>query len=308
MKTLSLMIILLALLLMANADLCQAQAPTTLPRDGILPPPAPLTENPSIGDERYYVEPGRARVIDPPSFSHFKTATLAQISSESQAPAGGTASDETSPEEKETELRDNQAPLPDPFERVNRAVFVFNDGFYIWVVKPVTVGYKAVVSEPFRVCFRNAFYNLESPIHIFNSMFQGKFKCAGNETARLFINTTLGFLGFFDQAKDKFDINKCDEDFGQTLGSWGLGPGFYIEWPFYGSSTLRDTTGFIVDLAFDPRTYIFSPVVYFVRPVELVNEASFTLGDYEALKKAALDPYVAKREAYYQYRLNKMKE
>jgi len=221
--------------------------------------------------------------------------TLVQASSEPQASPAETASDDTSP-------------IADPFEPINRAVFVFNDGFYFCILKPVTLGYKAIVLEPFRVCFRNAFYNLESPIHIINCLLQGKFKGAGNETVRFLINTTLGFFGFFDQAKDKFDINKSDEDLGQTLGAWGFGPGFYIEWPFYGSSTVRDTAGFIGDLAFDPRTYILNPVVYFVRPVEAVNDTSFRIGDYEALKKAALDPYVAKKEAYHQYRLNKIRE
>jgi phospholipid-binding lipoprotein MlaA len=305
MKIFPLMIVLLALLLMANADLCQAQILVTPSRGAIPVSPARLAETPSIEDERYYVEPGSSfSRTEPPS----ATFSLVQASSEAQVPAAGTAPEDAASEEKEGKLSSKEVPLPDPFEPVNRAVFVFNDGFYFWVLKPVTQGYKAVVSEPFRVCFRNAFYNLESPIHIFNCMFQGKFKGAGNETVRLLINTTLGFLGFFDQAKDKFDIDKCDEDLGQTFGAWGLGPGYYIEWPFFGSSTLRDTAGFIGDLAFDPRTYIFSPVVYFVRPFEVVNDTSFRIGDYETLKNAALDPYVAKRDAYYQYRQNKIQE
>jgi phospholipid-binding lipoprotein MlaA len=247
------------------------------------------------------VEPGTAIVIARPSFPVSREepasgpVTLAQAAVVPPPQAAEAASEEA-------------PPIPDPFEPVNRAVFVFNDGFYFCVLKPVTLGYKAVVSEPFRVCFRNAFYNLESPIHIANCMLQGKFKGAGNETLRLLINTTLGFFGFFDQAKDKFNIDKCDEDLGQTLGAWGLGPGFYIEWPFYGSSSVRDTAGFIGDLVFDPRTYVFHPAVYLVRPVEVVNETSFRIGDYEALKKAALDPYVAKREAYHQYRLNRIRE
>jgi phospholipid-binding lipoprotein MlaA len=300
MKTISPMILLFAILLTAiPSGFCQAQALATLPREDFLSSPAPVSENPFMGDERFYLEPGRPITVAASSFSASKTEpaplTLVQASSEPQTPSSETASDD--------------APsIPDPFEPLNRAVFVFNDGFYFCIFKPVTLGYKAVVSEPFRVCFRNAFYNLESPIHIANCILQGKFKGAGNETLRFLINTTLGFFGFFDQAKDKFDINKSDEDLGQTLGAWGLGPGFYIEWPFYGSSSVRDTAGFIGDLAFDPRTYILNPVVYFVRPVEVVNETSFRIGDYEALKKAALDPYVAKREAYHQYRLNRIRE
>jgi phospholipid-binding lipoprotein MlaA len=306
MKSLIRMILLFALLLMAIPDLCQAQALRPLWPNPSLSLPVLSADQPSIGDERYYIEPGMAKTSESPFSS--VPLTLAQASSGSPAPDAETAAHETSSKEENGEQGTSEATLSDPFEPVNRAVFVFNDRVYLWVLKPVTTAYKAVVIEPFRVCFRNAFYNLESPIHIVNCMLQGKFKGAGNELARLLINTTLGFLGFFDQAKDKFDISKCDEDLGQTLGVWGFGPGFYIEWPFYGSSTVRDTVGFVGDFAFDPRTYIFSPVVYFIRPVELVNEASFTLGDYEALKKAALDPYIAKREAYYQYRQNKIAE
>jgi phospholipid-binding lipoprotein MlaA len=313
MKTSSPMVALFALLFTAISGLCQAQGLTTVSREGSLFSRSPF-EDVAAWDERAYVEPGAAKALEPPSLSAFPTdlspgqAILAQASSESQVQSTGTTATDTSSKDKEIELNDNEPPIPDPFEPLNRAAFVFNDGFYSCFLKPVTLGYKAVVSEPFRIGFRNAFYNLTAPIHIFNCMFQGKFKGAGNETARFFINTTLGFLGFFDQAKDKFDINKCDEDLGQTLGAWGSGPGFYIEWPFFGSSTLRDTVGFVGDLVFDPRTYIFNPVVYFVRPVEVVNDTSFRIGDYEALKKAALDPYVAKREAYHQYRLNKIKE
>ena len=301
MKAISRMIVLFGFLLTAIPGLCQAQALATLPQEEFLSSPARLFDKPSIGDERFYLEPGRTITMAHLSFPVSKTEpdsaplTLVQASSEPQASPSETASDEA-------------PPIPDPFEPVNRAVFVFNDGVYFCILKPVTLGYKAIVLEPFRVCFRNAFYNLESPIHIANCLLQGKFKGAGNETLRFLINTTLGFFGFFDQAKDKFDINKSDEDLGQTLGSWGFGPGFYIEWPFYGSSTVRDTAGFIGDLAFDPRTYILNPVVYFIRPVEVVNETSFRIGDYEALKKAALDPYVAKKEAYHQYRLNRIKE
>ena len=314
MKTSSLLIALFALVCTVMPDLGQAQGLTSVAREEFLSPPVSLLENPDMADERAYVEPGMSGVLRPssPAISRtepsFGQAAFAQTSSESQAPPGQAPSADNTSKEKDLELTYDEPPIPDPFEPINRAVFVFNDGFYFCFLKPVTLGYKAVVSEPFRIGFRNAFYNLTSPIHIFNCMFQGKFRGAGNETARFFINTTFGLLGFFDQAKDKFGIDKCDEDLGQTLGAWGSGPGFYIEWPFFGSSTLRDTAGFVGDMAFDPRTYIFNPVVYFIRPIEIINETSFRIGDYEALKKAALDPYVAKKEAYHQYRLTKIKE
>jgi phospholipid-binding lipoprotein MlaA len=302
MKIFSLLIALFAFLLTAIPGFCQAQtlALASLSRNELVSSPASL-EDPCTGDERCFVEPGSATVIARSSFPASREEPASGPVTLAQAAV-------VPPPQAPEEASEEAPPIPDPFEPLNRAAFVFNDGFYFCVLKPVTQGYKAIVQEPFRVCFRNAFYNLESPIHIFNSMFQGKFKCAGNEFARLLINTTLGFFGFFDQAKDKFNIDKCDEDLGQTFGYWGFGPGFYIEWPFYGSSSVRDTAGFIGDLAFDPRTYVFHPAVYLVRPVEVVNETSFRIGDYEALKKAALDPYVAKREAYHQYRLNRIKQ
>ena len=198
--------------------------------------------------------------------------------------------------------------IPDPFEPLNRISFQFNDKLYFWLLKPVAVGYKAVVSQDYRVCFRNFFENLIAPVRVVNCALQGKFKGAGNETVRFFINTTLGFFGFVDQGRDKFHIDKCNEDSGQTLGFWGMKPVFYLEWPVFGSSSLRDTIGFVGDLALDPRTYITEPIIAIVRPFEIVNEVSLRIGEYEDLKEAAIDPYVAKRDAYHQYRLNKIKE
>jgi phospholipid-binding lipoprotein MlaA len=200
--------------------------------------------------------------------------------------------------------------IPDPFELVNRAVFQFNDKLYFWVLKPVATAYKAAVPQGLRIWLRNFFYNLEAPVRVANCLFQGKLKEAGNETARFFLNTTLGFFGCVDQAKDKFGIETQDEDLGQTLGFWGMKPVFYLEVPFLGPFSFRDGVGFIGDLFLDPRTYIFGdyPVMYVVRPVEIVNETSLSLGEYEDLKSSAIDPYVAVRDVYYQYRENKIKK
>jgi phospholipid-binding lipoprotein MlaA len=208
----------------------------------------------------------------------------------------------------DAEFEASEVGIPDPFEPLNRISFQFNDKLYFWLLKPVAVGYKAVVSQEYRVCFRNFFQNLIAPVRVVNCALQGKFKGAGNETARFFINTTLGFLGLFDQGKDKFNIDKCDEDFGQTLGFWGMKPVFYLEWPVLGSSSLRDTIGFVGDMALDFRTYLTRPIFAIVRPFELENEVSLMIGQYEDLKEAAIDPYVAKRDAYHQYRNNKIME
>jgi phospholipid-binding lipoprotein MlaA len=204
------------------------------------------------------------------------------------------------------------AAIADPLEPVNRAFFHFNDELYFWVLKPVATGYKAVIPEDGRIGVHNFFSNLTTPVRLVNCLLQAKFKGAGNETARFALNTTLGIAGFFDPARKAFKIEKQEADFGQTLGIWGIGPAFYIDWPVLGPSSARDTLGYVGDLFFDPRTYL---AYYFVVAeivntgtwtLDKVNETSLTLGEYENLKKAALDPYIALREAYSQYRQNKI--
>jgi phospholipid-binding lipoprotein MlaA len=206
------------------------------------------------------------------------------------------------------------AAIADPLEPVNRAFFHFNDKLYFWVLKPVATGYKAVIPEDGRIGVHNFFSNITTPVRLVNCLLQAKLKGAGNETARFALNTTLGIAGFFDPAKKTFKIEKQEADFGQTLGIWGIGPAFYIDWPVLGPSSVRDTVGYVGDLSFDPRTYL---AFYFVIAeivntgtwvLDKVNETSLTLGEYENLKKAALDPYIALREAYSQYRQNKIRK
>ncbi len=227
----------------------------------------------------------------------------------SSEPLDPTALDEEESSDSRPEEAVSSESLADPIEPVNRAFFHFNDKLYFWVLKPVATGYKAVFEEELRVCFRNFFSNLLTPVRVANCLLQGEFKGAGNEAARFGINTTLGFFGFVDQGKDHFDIDKQDRDFGQTLGKWGAGPVFYINWPILGPSSLRDTAGFIGDTLMDPQTYLLTrPVSVGLRAFKTVNETSLTMGDYEAIKKAALDPYIAVRDGYYQYRENKIKK
>ncbi len=203
---------------------------------------------------------------------------------------------------------ENVEEIPDPLESVNRAFFKFNDKFYFWLLKPVASGYSVVVPEDARIGVRNFFSNLTTPIRLVNCLLQVDLQCGGTETIRFLLNTTFGVAGFLDPAKKEFNIEKRDKDFGQTLGVYGFGPAFYIEWPILGPSSLRDTIGFVGDLALDPRTYVFNnPVIWVARPIELVNDTSLRIGEYEDLKKAAVDPYVAMRDAYFQYRQNKIK-
>ena len=200
--------------------------------------------------------------------------------------------------------------IADPLEPLNRVFFNFNDRLYFWFLKPVATGYNNAVPEPLRVSLRNFFSNLFMPVRAVNCLLQGKIEGFGIEITRFLLNSTMGVLGFGDPANVVFNISKKDEDFGQTLGFIGIGPGIYINWPILGPSSLRDTVGIIGDGFLDPVNYLAPHTRYNmgVKAYEKLNGTSLVLGDYESLKKAALDPYVSLRNAYYQHRQHKIKE
>ncbi|MBW2094010.1 MAG: VacJ family lipoprotein [Deltaproteobacteria bacterium] len=202
------------------------------------------------------------------------------------------------------------ATIADPLEPMNRVFFAFNDKLYFWVLKPVSRGYRYVIPEPFRVGIRNMFTNIAMPIRAVNCLLQGKIKGLGRELLRFVVNSTVGFFGFVDAARIGMHLEAQDEDFGQTLGVFGAGPGIYINWPIFGPSSIRDTFGLAGDFFVDPLTYLVSGTgeTIAVRGGDRVNRTSLTIGDYESLKKSALDPYVAVRDAYFQYRRSKIEK
>ena len=191
---------------------------------------------------------------------------------------------------------------------MNRAFFVFNDKLYFWFYKPVASVYIVIAPEPVRIGIKNFFNNIFFPVRFVNSLFQAKFKGAGNEVGRFLINSTIGLAGFIDVADKKFGIKESDEDFGQTLAFYGVGQGFYIDWPFLGPSSTVDTVGLAGDIVLDP-TFYFLDLTQGVeeKSIKTFNERSLAIDDYENLKDSALDPYVAIRDAYIQYRKNKVK-
>jgi phospholipid-binding lipoprotein MlaA len=199
--------------------------------------------------------------------------------------------------------------VADPIAPFNRAMFHFNDKFYFWVLKPVARGYRFVVPTPLRTGVKNFFYNLITPVRLVNCLLQGKFYSAGTEVTRFLLNSTAGMLGFLNPAENYPLLNAKEEDLGQTLGTYGIGNGFYIVWPFLGPSTLRDTMGMAGDLFLKPVAYVQPTEAAFeITAVEKVNNTSFHIGDYEAIKEASIDPYSAIRDAYIQNRTKKVKE
>jgi ABC-type transporter lipoprotein component MlaA len=135
--------------------------------------------------------------------------------------------------------------IADPIEPFNRAIYHVNDKIYFWVFKPAARGYKYVVPEAFRGLFSNFYHNLKAPIRIVNNFLQGKPGYAGLELATFFINSTVGIGGLRNCAKECFGIDGRYADFGQTLGKYGIGFGFYVVWPILGPSSPRDTVGWM---------------------------------------------------------------
>jgi len=200
--------------------------------------------------------------------------------------------------------------IADPLEPFNRAMYHFNDKLYFWILKPVAQGYGKVVPETGRAGIKRFFANLGFPKRFVSCLLQADFGGAVTEVGRFTINTLWGVGGFLDPAaSEQLKLRQQNADLGQTLGIYGIGQGFYIVWPGLGPSSLRDS----IDI---PGEYFLYPVSYLdlwyeglsVRGVREVNNVSLRIGDYEALKKAAIDPYVSIRNAYIQYRRHQVKE
>lgn len=196
------------------------------------------------------------------------------------------------------------ATIRDPLEPINRVFFTFNDKLYEWVLSPITDGYIWAVPRDLRECFGNFFYNLSAPVRFVNSILQGEIKQSGVVFSRFLINSTLGVYGLVDTANLEFDIKPRNADFGQTLGRWGLGDGVYICWPLVGPSSIRDSVGLIVDAYTHPIPYFHDSRVldigYYTS--NKLNTLSLNPDIYDDLKRFSLDPYIASRQAYYDYR------
>lgn len=215
------------------------------------------------------------------------------------------------PEEENSgeETEEEPVRIADPLYPWNKAMYHFNDKLYFWLLKPVAQGYSSVFPEDVRLAVSNFFSNLTSPVRVVSSLLQLKMRPAGNELVRFVYNSTAGVCGLADVAKTDLDIRRRDEDLGQTLGSYGIGHGFYVVWPFLGPSSVRDTMGRVGDRFLDPVSYVNpAETAVGITAYDKINETSFHIGDYEDLKKSAVDPYISIRNAYVQHRKKKVEE
>lgn len=189
----------------------------------------------------------------------------------------------------------------DPFEGFNRAMFSVNEGIDV-VVKPIAKGYDTVAPMPVKAGVGNFFGNLADIWIGCNNFLQGKPVEGFSDIGRVLINTTVGIIGLFDVASE-MGLEKHAEDFGQTLGKWGVGDGPYLYWPVIGPRTLRDTFGFAVDASVDPVAHVDDVrarnTLTGVRIIDL--RASLLPAD-KVVEEAAFDKYNYIRDAYLQNR------
>ncbi|NWH08437.1 MAG: VacJ family lipoprotein [Alphaproteobacteria bacterium] len=195
----------------------------------------------------------------------------------------------------------------DPIEGINRGIFWYNNQVDRFFLKPVAKVYRTVVPEFGRNRVRNFLDNLDSPVIFANDLLQGEFDRGGQTMARFMINTTVGVGGLFDVAED-LGVPQHSEDFGQTLAVWGVGEGPYLMLPFLGPSNPRDLTGRIVDLAFDPLTYVdweeedLEWVPYARFGLDAVDSRARAIETLDNLEQTSVDFYAAVRSAYRQRR------
>lgn len=200
----------------------------------------------------------------------------------------------------------------DPLEGMNRGIYKFNQVTDNAVIKPVAKGYKAITPSPIRTGINNFFSNLGMITTVVNDLLQLKLAYAFTDAGRFVINSTFGIAGFIDVASmDK--IEKRKEDFGQTLGYWGLGSGPYLVLPFLGPSSVRDTTGFIVDTATsDPITYTHNigeiRLHNQLRAIQFIDKRAELLTATDLVDEASLDPYAFTRDAYLQRRASQIQD
>lgn len=196
----------------------------------------------------------------------------------------------------------------DPWLPFNEPVFSFNRQFDRVLVKPLATVWDTVVPDPVQRSLGRAFDNLGMPRRFLNSLFQAKLVGAGRELARFLLNTTFGIAGFFDVAKE-MGIEKSDEDTGQTLGVYGVGPGPYLILPFLPPLTVRDGIGWAADLAMDPLNYILPfPALAGTTGGKTINDRSLNLELYQNVEETVLDLYTAVRNGYLQRRAKAIRE
>ena len=193
----------------------------------------------------------------------------------------------------------------DALESYNRAMFAFNDAVDKALFKPVAKVYQRVLPDPVIASVSNFFSNLNDVVVLINALLQFKLHQAAMDSSRIVFNTTFGVAGLFDVASH-MELPKHNEDFGQTLGYWGFGEGYYLVLPLLGPSTVRDTFGLVGNFFTNPVTWATDSeaVEWSLWGLDLINRRSSLLRIERALADEQIDPYSFQRSAYLQMRRN----
>ena len=197
----------------------------------------------------------------------------------------------------------------DPWEPYNEKMFSFNhDVFDRFILKPLATAWDTIVPDAVQRSLGNVFENLAMPRRVVNSLLQLKFKGAGYEVTRFLLNSTIGIGGIFDIAKEA-EVPRSDEDTGQTLGVYGVGPGPYLILPFLPPLTVRDGIGFAADAALDPLSYVIPFAAAAGKTAgKTVNDRSQNLEFFESVEENVIDLYSGVRNAYLQRRQRAIQE
>lgn len=205
------------------------------------------------------------------------------------------------------------ATINDPIEKLNRAIFKFNDGLYTHVVKPFSRTYTKIMPDPVERGVDNVFDNLKFPSRFASNILQGKLTRAGQETGKFVVNTTIGIGGILKPSRNFENLNPPEEDIGQAFGAWGIGHGFYFVMPILGPTSMRDFVGNIGDETVQPIPQPWSQIDddgtrYALIVVETVNDLPSLMDLYDSMKRSSIDPYSAVRDAYAQRRARQVEE
>ena len=207
----------------------------------------------------------------------------------------------------------------DPFIRLNRTIFAFNDTLTTYALRPIAHGYAKIVPRPVRNGITNAFDNAQFPVRFVNCVLQGKLKRSAQETGKFLVNSVAGFGGLMRVSDHVTSLaNVPAEDFGLTLGVWGIPAGPYLVVPLLGPSGCRDLVGFAGDYVIYPlnwhtvgiihHAFISDTINGALSGTRTVNGLPKSVQDYDQMKAASVDPYIAMRDAYVSYRAARIKK
>jgi phospholipid-binding lipoprotein MlaA len=216
---------------------------------------------------------------------------------------------ETEAASDDVDWEEGESLVWDPFEPVNRGIFQFNETLDAWFMEPVATGWDFLMPVRVQLCIHNFFTHLTLPVRLANDVLQLKLVKAFDDTGRFVVNSVVGVGGLFDPASHLAGIPEHDEDFGQTLGRWGVPPGPYLVLPLLGPSNPRDGVGLAVDSFGAIQTFFFSlPILASAAAVNAVNDRSLTLEQVRAERESAFDFYAAVRTGYSQFRENRVRD